>query len=650
MKYNVAHFLTQNTQEDTNMDPKEKVVPVFGNIERFNSVGGYLDETKETYKIFKWMFTNATTPESIHHLKVVLVCIVLSIITQAFQPGAVSYIFDGLRLQHGQQAILGLILFAIAISAQKIIARFQDRAREFVLGIHSGQMDNIILKKFFALSLGQHTSQSNLLSPTTIDKGKFKAIEIQRVLIFDGTNTLLQLMVSIACLFFLSKICGFIMLAVFICYVIGSLYLNSKVAITCAPLDQEFRQLNRKRHERMDYVRRVVINAKEDDESRTMNETYQSIVSRDRAFWLWFLDVSLGRSGINVLGLLTVMSVGMWMNWTGQLSLGLLYPLFAWANKISENMWKLGDVEHQINWNIPPVKSMVEAVSLEPEIVESANPVIIDHTTPHHIKFADISHTYPNKSKKSATAPPAIRGISFDIEPGQWVALLGPSGAGKSTVMNKLLRYSDPTSGQILINGIDLRDISLKNWRSGIGHVAQASQVFYGDIKSNLLYGLSDAERALISDEELWRIMRLLKIDFEERLVDGLSTLVGKNGTELSGGQQQRLMIGAAILKNPWLLVLDEATSALDSTTEKVLQEGLAALLKERNISVLIIAHRFSTVVWCDKFVMLKPIGSVALGESQIEAVTSSLPELAEQSAVFRQLAADQDFNYALAA
>lgn len=245
-------------------------------------------------------------------------------------------------------------------------------------------------------------------------------------------------------------------------------------------------------------------------------------------------------------------------------------------------------------------------------------------------------------------ALPAINGISFTIAPGEKVSLLGPSGSGKTTIMKKLLRYSVPSSGLITIDGIDLTNITRASWSKGIGYIPQQAQILDGTIRYNLVYGLSVEERNKVTDEELWEIMRRLKIDFGERLTQGLDTVVGKNGVKLSGGQAQRLMIGAAVIKKPWLLVVDEATSSLDSTTEREVQEGLELVLEGQNTSVLVVTHRLSTVRnMCTKHIMLKPVAIVENGNSQIDATAHSFESLARQSDLFRKLAADQGIVFA---
>jgi ABC-type multidrug transport system fused ATPase/permease subunit len=207
--------------------------------------------------------------------------------------------------------------------------------------------------------------------------------------------------------------------------------------------------------------------------------------------------------------------------------------------------------------------------------------------------------------------------------------------------MRLLMRYMDPTSGAILIDGHDLRDIRLSSWLSLIAYVPQQAQVFDGTIRDNLLYRFTD-EPINVPDEELWGIMRKLKIDFGDRLTAGLDTRVGRHGIELSGGEQQRLMIGAAAMRKPVFMVVDEATASLDATTEKAVQKGLEEVLGDR-MGALIITHRLSTVRrLCGKFLVLRDSEGLAPGESQLEATAGSFEELYETSPTFRRLADDQ--------
>ncbi len=193
----------------------------------------------------------------------------------------------------------------------------------------------------------------------------------------------------------------------------------------------------------------------------------------------------------------------------------------------------------------------------------------------------------------------ALQDLGFTIEPGQLVALVGPSGAGKTTVTYLIPRLYDPTEGRILIDGHDIRAVTLNSLADNVGMVTQETYLFYDTIRANLLYARSDA-----SDEELVAAAKAANLhDFVMSLPDGYDTVVGERGYRLSGGERQRVAIARAILKDPRILVLDEATSHLDSLSEELIQNALQHVMKGR--TSLVIAHRLSTVLAADKILVL---------------------------------------------
>lgn len=207
------------------------------------------------------------------------------------------------------------------------------------------------------------------------------------------------------------------------------------------------------------------------------------------------------------------------------------------------------------------------------------------------IHFEDVSFTYV---PGAPDAPYALRNIDMQVQAGQMVALVGPSGAGKTTVTYLLQRFYDPVQGRVLLDGHDMRDLTLASVARAVGAVMQDTFLFHSSLADNIRYGRLEA-----TDEEVRAAAAAAGLnDMIERLPDGLATVVGERGYRLSGGEKQRVAIARAILKDPPILVLDEATASLDSQLEREIRESTARLAKER--TTVVIAHRLSTVLSAD--------------------------------------------------
>ncbi len=314
-------------------------------------------------------------------------------------------------------------------------------------------------------------------------------------------------------------------------------------------------------------------------------------------------DMSLGLSMTNVTlaiimdqlaiyTLVTVLGIGGYMVSTGNLTIGELVAFYAYMQMFFNLVAQMTNFAPAISDGSVSAERLLKLMAAVPEIKEKENPIRMPHSQ-GHVLFENVGFQY-------SVNRPVLNSFSLDVTPGQKVALVGPSGSGKSTIASLLMRFFDVNSGRILLDGIDIRDLTLDSLRRNVGIVLQESFLFSGTIEDNIRYGKQDA-----SFEEIVEAAKMANAyEFIRDLPHGFKSEVGENGVSLSGGQKQRLAIARAVLHNPAVLILDEATSALDTVSESVVQQALDKLMEGR--TTIIIAHRLSTVRNADIIVVLK--------------------------------------------
>jgi len=234
-----------------------------------------------------------------------------------------------------------------------------------------------------------------------------------------------------------------------------------------------------------------------------------------------------------------------------------------------------------------------------------------------HVQFKEVTFRYPGGGT------PVLSRVNIDAKPGQTIALLGMTGSGKTTIINLLPRFYDPTSGQILIDGTDLRDVTIDSLRKQIGIVLQETNLFSGTIRDNIAFGRTDATM----EEVIAAAKAAAAHDFIMEFPQGYDTPVGERGSTLSGGQKQRVAIARALLLDPHILILDDSTSSVDLVTEYKIQQALDRLMKGR--TSFVIAQRISTVLNADQILVL---------DKGVVAANGTHEELMENSEIYAQI------------
>ncbi len=300
-----------------------------------------------------------------------------------------------------------------------------------------------------------------------------------------------------------------------------------------------------------------------------------------------------------------------WLTWQGQMTVGTLVMLVSLIQLMREPLWQLNWIFWEIKRAQVGAKDFFKIMDIDQQIADPVNPITINNLK-GKFEFEKVSFVYRHEDWASAIGKKksnqkhsrknllVLDDVSFTVEPGQMTALVGPSGAGKSTIASLLLRFFDPDKGKILLDGVDIKQLTKQELRSYVGLVSQDSHLFATSIAENLRYAKPTATR-----EEMETACKIAYADkFIADLPDGLDTEIGERGVKLSGGQRQRLSIARTVLADPKIIILDEATSSLDSESELYIQRALKKLLEGK--TSLVIAHRLSTIQQANKIIVLK--------------------------------------------
>ncbi|MCC8067296.1 MAG: ABC transporter ATP-binding protein/permease, partial [Clostridiales bacterium] len=374
------------------------------------------------------------------------------------------------------------------------------------------------------------------------------------------------------------------------------LYLNKKMKVAFKENRRRMADINGQIEDSLSGIRVVKSFGNEHLEEEKFHVGNERFVkSKQMSYWF----MALYNSGLGVMT--TLVTIVVLLTGTGLITAGLmaiadLVTFLLYINNFTEPIKKLITLTEQFQNGFSGYERFLEVMDIEPDIKDAPDAVHIDQAK-GDICFNNVSFKYEEGQDT------VLSHIDLQVNAGDYLAIVGASGGGKTTLCSLIPRFYDVDSGEIQLDGKDIRKIKLADLRRQIGIVQQDVYLFTENIMENIRYGRPDA-----TDEEVIEAAKLANAhEFISQLPDGYATDIGQRGVKLSGGQKQRLSIARVFLKNPPILIFDEATSALDNESERIVQQSLEKLAKGR--TTFVIAHRLSTIRNAQKILVLTPKG-----------------------------------------
>lgn len=463
-------------------------------------------------------------------------------------------------------------------------------------------------EKLFSFSVGQHRNEHTGLTQSVVSEGQDAIAKLISLGIYQAYPIVLSLPIASLAVMWISVPVGILVVCGFLMYIIISTYINKKF-IPDIEKDRDIRQQTFKRwREVTSNAHTVSLQAAGTETLSDLDIRYEKRIGVTKDVYSRFNTArQFGTS--TVVGIFPTLAflLAIYLAHQGMVEIGAVVTIMIWVNRAFGDIASLNRMQRDLISAKVSAEKYFALLDMASDVTESPNPVSANFIR-GEIELRGVWFKYSERryipSKKTITSrgdekpkqkkkETALRDISFTIKAGERVAFVGRSGAGKSTTALLLLRGQDPDSGEILIDGVNLREFDLEGYRRKIGVVEQDVWLFDDTLRQNISLGLG--ENRLMSDAELDRLAKICRIDqFQDELSEGWDTMIGERGVKLSGGQRQRIAIARALAKDPAILIFDEATSSLDAENEAYIKEAIDEAARGR--TAIYIAHRLSTV------------------------------------------------------
>ena len=516
-----------------------------------------------------------------------------------------------------KQAILSLGLALLGLVLVEIFCNFYIAYYGHIMGAKmEADMRRDIFGHYQKLTFAFYDNQKvgHLLSRITSDL--FDISELLHHGPEDLVISIIKIIGSFIILVTVNIRLALIMFAFIPVMVLFAFYYNGKMKTAFVHNREKIADINSQIEDSLAGIRVVKSFANEKEEMKKFKKGNDNFVNAKKVSYKYMGIYNSGLGAMTTLVTVAVITSGVGMMLSGSVEITDLLTFLLYINNFTDPVKKLVSFTEQFQNGYSGFERFLEILSIAPDIADKPDAVSLDDVR-GDIEFSDVSFHYEDTSER------VLSHINLSVKAGEYIALVGPSGVGKTTLCSLIPRFYDVSEGAVRIDGTDIKDIKLESLRNHIGIVQQDVYLFAGTIMDNIRYGKPEA-----TDEEVVRAAKRANAhEFIMSFPEGYDTDIGQRGVKLSGGQKQRLSIARVFLKNPPILIFDEATSALDNESERVVQQSLEGLAKDR--TTFVIAHRLTTIRNAEKILVMTEGGIAEQGTHE---------ELLEKKGVYESL------------
>ena len=551
--------------------------------------------------------------------KYLLVLIAAQQILSAIYPILLGRLVGSISAHDSKVFYVTCIVWGILAIARPYVGRIRElydiSTFDYAFARH---LSKISTKKYFEISIGQHSLGHSIIKRNVMKKGEAGIIGLTNLALYELIPVILAIGIPLILLLIYVPIVGGAVILFMIIFSIYTVRYNRRSMHGIRELDTYDNLMNKRQGELIDHAPVVQIFAQERRIRDEFDGDHAERSYRGLSVWIPYINCFYGGQYLITGSSVACVGLAGYFALNGSISIGTFVTAASWIAASLGTLTNISNLQRNLSKNMAPISKYFGFLDYKLDITVPDNPIHLPDLQ-GHITFCDVTYSYDARSKDDGinkdTEPEdeddegdevtvksernAVCDISLEMEPGKMYAFVGRSGSGKSTLAGFIPRAYDPEKGQILIDGVDLRKLDFNEVRQHLGIVPQDVVLFDGTVRENVIFGL-DGEDRNVSEEELQKVAKLSRIsEFIGELEKGWDTLIGERGVKLSGGQRQRIGIARALVKDPPILIFDEATSSLDTENEAGIHESVMEASKGK--TTIIIAHRLATVRDADK-------------------------------------------------